>query len=126
MKARLSLDLTSSKADGSTSTVQPLVKATVLGAQQARRRLFAFSSSLVKRNALLGSPGTKKSFAEKQERKLRKGVCLFCVLLRLIVCLLTEKVKGSTVIEEIEQLKKEEGEMKEKIVAKIEKVRDKG
>lgn len=50
----------------------------------------------------------------------------FVVLHEVSGCLLTEKAKSNTLIQEIEQLKKEEGEMKERIVAKIEKVKENG
>lgn len=75
MKPRLAFDVAPSQGDNGPSTVQPLNKTTVLGAQQARRRLYAFSSVL-KRNAIL-----EKKAVEK-EKKLKRGVlCLDLIII---------------------------------------------
>lgn len=121
MKARLEIALT--KEEDAAAARPPPAKTTVLGAHQAKRRLQAFSS-LLKQNALFGS--AKK--AVDKEKKSKKGwfnelpVPLAFVLFS--GCALGEgKKPQATLIEEIEQLKRQEHEyllsLKEKVQAKI-------
>lgn len=120
MKPRISLDPSPKGEDAK----QGAPKTTVLGIAQAKRRLHAFS--LLRQNSLLGSP--KKSTGSKEKTPAKKGwlrpsdcVAFVCTVLCFVVAD-DKKPKTTTLIEEIEELKKQEHDylksLKEKIQAK--------